>query len=521
VRKLALPHGHEALMSDTVGFVRDLPHEVIEAFKSTLEEVSDADVEPLDFADVGLDAPAPPSHWGQDATLAGAPAPDLPGVAGLDPDEDFDLDVAETGLDDDVPPGLELEIDHTVRAMDEEPELPVPKSDRDIDLDARTVAGTTSDYLVAGIRPPEGGTYDADAAGAPPSEPDYEVPAAAPGRRGQEQLGAIKLNRVAVSRGLGSEERTEGEVPAYREDSFEAEIGELPGVQEDLPIDIGFDEDAPPVEPSPLEDPSPPSEPELPVALPGPTAAQARDEYSALLAPKLPTPINASNQGDTPPVPPVIGSTNVPPANLSLSQMLEHPSRASRSRIMATPRGVSTAGRSASIVGRQIREVARDGEAPSGPPMSGIMPPPAAPPPAPVEPMPPPGAPELMQLPGPPPARASKKRLLLVAALVVLVLLLGGVAYLSYPLLMGPSEPRLTIKTSPAGAKVYVDNALQRGTTPLTISGLQPGVTYTVRLVRDGFEPVSQPVRLRKDRPLIWRIPLKPKRTAVAPAPEQ
>jgi GTP-binding protein HflX len=44
VRKLELPHGHEALMSDTVGFVRDLPHEVIEAFKSTLEEVADADL---------------------------------------------------------------------------------------------------------------------------------------------------------------------------------------------------------------------------------------------------------------------------------------------------------------------------------------------------------------------------------------------------------------------------------------------------------------------------------------------
>jgi len=44
VRKLELPHGHEALISDTVGFVRDLPHEVVEAFKSTLEEVADADL---------------------------------------------------------------------------------------------------------------------------------------------------------------------------------------------------------------------------------------------------------------------------------------------------------------------------------------------------------------------------------------------------------------------------------------------------------------------------------------------
>ncbi|MEN8238871.1 MAG: GTPase HflX, partial [Actinomycetota bacterium] len=44
IRKLALPHGHEALVSDTVGFVRDLPHELVEAFMSTLEEIADADL---------------------------------------------------------------------------------------------------------------------------------------------------------------------------------------------------------------------------------------------------------------------------------------------------------------------------------------------------------------------------------------------------------------------------------------------------------------------------------------------
>lgn len=44
VRKLDLPHGHSALVSDTVGFVRDLPHDLVEAFRSTLEEVSDADL---------------------------------------------------------------------------------------------------------------------------------------------------------------------------------------------------------------------------------------------------------------------------------------------------------------------------------------------------------------------------------------------------------------------------------------------------------------------------------------------
>lgn len=44
VRQLDLPDGHHALVTDTVGFVRDLPHELVEAFRSTLEEVADADL---------------------------------------------------------------------------------------------------------------------------------------------------------------------------------------------------------------------------------------------------------------------------------------------------------------------------------------------------------------------------------------------------------------------------------------------------------------------------------------------
>jgi GTP-binding protein HflX len=44
VRKLALPSGREALLIDTVGFIRKLPHELIQAFKSTLEEAVFADV---------------------------------------------------------------------------------------------------------------------------------------------------------------------------------------------------------------------------------------------------------------------------------------------------------------------------------------------------------------------------------------------------------------------------------------------------------------------------------------------
>ena len=44
VRRLALPGGEVVLISDTVGFVRSLPHQLVEAFKSTLAEVAEADL---------------------------------------------------------------------------------------------------------------------------------------------------------------------------------------------------------------------------------------------------------------------------------------------------------------------------------------------------------------------------------------------------------------------------------------------------------------------------------------------
>ncbi|MEA2001822.1 MAG: GTPase HflX [Actinomycetota bacterium] len=44
IRKLDLPNGTPILISDTVGFVRNLPHQLVEAFRSTLEEVSQADL---------------------------------------------------------------------------------------------------------------------------------------------------------------------------------------------------------------------------------------------------------------------------------------------------------------------------------------------------------------------------------------------------------------------------------------------------------------------------------------------
>jgi GTP-binding protein HflX len=43
-RRLRLPGGETVLCSDTVGFVQRLPHQLVQAFRSTLEEVADADL---------------------------------------------------------------------------------------------------------------------------------------------------------------------------------------------------------------------------------------------------------------------------------------------------------------------------------------------------------------------------------------------------------------------------------------------------------------------------------------------
>ena len=44
MRNIRLPNGQQAIMSDTVGFIRNLPTELVAAFSATLEEVIEADV---------------------------------------------------------------------------------------------------------------------------------------------------------------------------------------------------------------------------------------------------------------------------------------------------------------------------------------------------------------------------------------------------------------------------------------------------------------------------------------------
>ncbi len=44
MRALRMPSGRTVILSDTVGFVSDLPHELVAAFRATLEEVLEADI---------------------------------------------------------------------------------------------------------------------------------------------------------------------------------------------------------------------------------------------------------------------------------------------------------------------------------------------------------------------------------------------------------------------------------------------------------------------------------------------
>jgi len=53
VRRLRLPSGREVLLTDTVGFIRRLPHQLVAAFKATFEEIAHADllIEMIDVAE--------------------------------------------------------------------------------------------------------------------------------------------------------------------------------------------------------------------------------------------------------------------------------------------------------------------------------------------------------------------------------------------------------------------------------------------------------------------------------------
>ena len=57
-RRLRFPRDREVIITDTVGFIRDLPEDLVNAFRATLEELDDADLllHIIDAADPSLDA---------------------------------------------------------------------------------------------------------------------------------------------------------------------------------------------------------------------------------------------------------------------------------------------------------------------------------------------------------------------------------------------------------------------------------------------------------------------------------
>ncbi|HAZ40896.1 MAG TPA: GTPase HflX, partial [Methylococcaceae bacterium] len=44
LKRYTIGQGQTVVLADTVGFVRDLPHELVAAFKSTLQETVEADL---------------------------------------------------------------------------------------------------------------------------------------------------------------------------------------------------------------------------------------------------------------------------------------------------------------------------------------------------------------------------------------------------------------------------------------------------------------------------------------------
>ncbi len=99
-RRLSLPGGEPVLLTDTVGFVRRLPHGLVEAFKSTLELVAEAD---LLVHVVDASAADPPGQIDAVRTvLAGIGAESVPELlvfnkADLDPDEAASLVASHRG----------------------------------------------------------------------------------------------------------------------------------------------------------------------------------------------------------------------------------------------------------------------------------------------------------------------------------------------------------------------------------------------------------------------------------------
>ena len=90
LRSITLPHGAKAILSDTVGFISDLPTMLVAAFRATLEEVVEADVI-LHVRDATHEDTAAQAHDVEEVLRA----------LDIDPN---DHDAADRGVEQDRPP---------------------------------------------------------------------------------------------------------------------------------------------------------------------------------------------------------------------------------------------------------------------------------------------------------------------------------------------------------------------------------------------------------------------------------
>ena len=391
---------------------------------------------------------------------------------------------------------IEVEFDPT-----NEPESPVPPVEVKYS-DDRTIAGVASDFAYLGADL-EHSSNDSHPGPAPGDIFARKTPVKAP-----QVIPRDNETTSADKRTFGPE-ATEPEVapttrPVNEPMSFEIDF-------ETSASDIGIET----LKHQPFtSQPPPPEEPPIvPESLPAVISeSNHHDEYSMLVGPNSEgaDPVVAGSMDPTVPsylAPDRNGgdSKKIPQARL-LSQQLLSP--AIPPKYNSEPRRKSPGPSRSSMGGsvRQIKEVIRNENTRPRPPppprIEDLEVGPAPVSPAAFEPM----APEPFVPIQPATAPISRlHHILNTVAMVVGVVLLASATYIALPYVF-PDEPRLTIRTEPFGAEVWVNGALQSGKTPLTISGLTPGVAYRVRLTLPQHQPVEQSIELPKDRPLIWNV---------------
>jgi len=430
---------------------------------------------------------------------------------------------------------------------------------RDVDGDSRTVAASASDYGAEGIELSGAAAFAYDE---PTKDTTNESPVVAQPQlqavKPKSALGAIKLSKVAAVPAGGV-----SEIGIIDEQTSELGTEELSA--KSLKLAAGKSKIAPMPVISPRPPPSAPSRgssraEQVRAQAIDPNAAVEEGTYNEPNLPPgggvlgdfdLEALFGAAPMAETKPLSPPdplagIGSTRVPPANVSLSSMLldrpeakKQPRGASASGLKSANNirggsvagsapafqpagGTSQPGRPPTVAVRAIKESSRRPGAPmppSAPGLQGLGTPVGAVDTLPQMPQGPhmpafPGQPGYphnmtppgnfpggqmtpnggMQLPPRPRSRMSTAQLVtIVVSCIVITMVLAAIGYVKL------RPPSLEIRTVPPGARVFLGGQMLEGVTPLSVP-IEPDREYTIHIVRDGFEDHSGSVRIPRDK---------------------